>query len=56
MEEIKTEQKKTVRRKKKLTQGKNIIPNSAMPVQNKYVEAALKHQGSFIVYDPNFML
>lgn len=24
--------------------------------QNKYVEAALKHQGSFIVYDPKFML
>ena len=33
-----------------------MIPNSAMPVRNKYVEAALKHQGSFVVYDPNFML
>ncbi len=30
--------------------NKDIIP------QNKYMEAFLKHQGSFIVYDPKFML
>ena len=32
------------------------VPNSQKPPRNKYTEAALKHQGSFIVYDPNFML
>lgn len=30
--------------------------NSDIIPQNKYMEAALKHQGSFIVYDPHFML
>ena len=48
--------KKTVRRRKKLTQEENRAMNSKIVPQNKYIEAALKHQGSFIVYDPNFML
>ena len=39
----------------KPTHQDNSIPNSAKPARNKYIEAALKHQGSFIVYDPNFM-
>ena len=47
--------KKTVRRKK-LTQEENRQKKPAIVPRNKYVEAALKHQGSFIVYDPNFML
>ena len=56
METTTAVKKKTVRRRKKLTTEESMIPNSALPVQNKYVVAALKHQGSFIVYDPNFML
>ena len=48
--------KKTVRRKKKLTPEENRALNAAMPSGNKYTEAARKHQDSFIVYDPHFML
>lgn len=48
--------KVTRRRRKKLTPEENRALNAAMPAGNKYVEAARKHQGSFIVYDPNFML
>ena len=44
------------RRKKKLTPEKDNVRNSSIKPQNKYMEAFLKHQGSFIVYDPNFML
>ena len=29
--------------------------NAAKPARNKYVEAARKFQGSFIIYDPAFM-
>lgn len=43
-------------RKKKMTKESVKVPNSQKPPRNKYTEAALKHQGSFIVYDPNFML
>ena len=32
------------------------IPNSKKTPRNKYIAAALSHQDSFIVYDPNFML
>jgi len=45
--------KKTKSKKSSVAVG---IPNSAKPPRNKYSEAALKHQGSFIVYDPHFML
>ena len=48
--------KKTVRRKKKLTPEENRALNASLPAGNKYVEAARRHKGSFIVYDPNFML
>ena len=48
--------KKVTRRRRKLTPKENRLKNSSIVPQNKYVEAALKHQGSFIVYDPNFML
>ena len=48
--------KVTRRKKRKQTPEENRIPNSAKPAMNKYTEAALKHQGSFIVYDPHFML
>lgn len=48
--------KTTRRKKRKLTPEENRALNAAMPSRNKYVEAARKHQGSFIVYDPNFML
>lgn len=44
------------RRKKKLTPEENRALNASLPAGNKYVEAARKHKGSFIVYDPNFML
>jgi len=32
------------------------IPNSKKTPRNKYSAAALTHQDSFIVYDPNFKL
>lgn len=32
------------------------VPNSKKTPRNKYTAAALSHQDSFIVYDPNFML
>ena len=48
--------KKTVRRKKKLTPEENGTKKWSIVPQNKYMEAFLKHQDSFIVYDPNFML
>jgi len=44
------------RRKRKLTPEENRALNAAMPSRNKYTEAARKHQGSFIIYDPHFML
>ena len=44
------QKKKNILAKVMETQEKTIVP------QNKYIEAALKHQGSFEVYDPNFML
>jgi len=44
------------RRKRKLTPEENRALNAAMPSGNKYTEAARKHQGSFIIYDPHFML
>jgi hypothetical protein len=57
METTKDATKKvTRRRRKKLTPEENRALNAAMPAGNKYTEAARKHQGSFIVYDPNFML
>lgn len=55
METTTTVKKKVVRRKKKLTPEER-VKNSSLKPQNKYIEAALKHQGSFTVYDPNFML
>ena len=30
--------------------------NAARPARNKFVIAARKHQGSFIIHDPAFML
>ena len=48
--------KKVVRRRRKLTPEENRALNAAMPAGNKYVEAARKHKGSFIVYDPSFMI
>ena len=30
--------------------------NASRPITNKYVEAARRNQGSFIIYDPAFML
>lgn len=56
METTTTVKKKTVRRKKKLTQEEGKVSNWSIKPQNKYMEAFLKHQGSFVVYDPNFML
>ena len=51
-----TTKKGAKRRKRKLTPEENRALNVAMPARNKYVEAARKHQGMFVVYDPNFML
>lgn len=42
-------------RKKKLTIEERRAINAAKPARNKYVEAARKFQGSFIIYDPAFM-
>ena len=54
---METIRKKTAprRRTKKLTAEKENKVKRVIVPQNKYIEAALKHQGSFIVYDPNFM-
>ena len=41
--------------KKKLTLEENRVKNLAKKVGNRTAEAFLKMQGSFIVYDPNFM-
>jgi len=43
-------------RKKKLTPEENRVLNASIPSGNKYTEAARRLKGSFIVYDPNFML
>ena len=48
--------KKVVRRRRKLTPEENRALNASIPSGNKYTEAARMHKGSFIVYDPNFML
>ena len=42
--------------KSKLSLEERRVRNAAKPAGNKYIEAARKHQGSFIVYDPAFML
>ena len=44
------------RKKKKTTSEEDKVSNWSIKPQNKYMEAFLKHQDSFIVYDPNFML
>lgn len=41
--------------KKKLTLEENRVKNLAKKVGNRTAEAFLRMQGSFIVYDPNFM-
>lgn len=56
METATVVKKPKARRKKKLTPEENSVRNSSIKPQNKYMEAFLKHQGSFIVYDPHFML
>ena len=56
METTTVTNKKTVRRKKKLTPEENGTKKWSIVPKNKYMEAFLNHQGSFIVYDPNFML
>ena len=57
METTKEAKRKRVSsRRRKLTPEENRALNAAMPARNKYTEAARKHQGSFIVYDPKFML
>ena len=48
--------KKVTRRRRKSTSKENGVKNSSFVPQNKYMEAFLRHQDSFIVYDPNFML
>lgn len=42
-------------RMRKLSLEENRAKNLAKPVGNKTIEAFLKSQGSFVVYDPNFM-
>ena len=56
MEATKEFKRKRVSKKQKLSPEENSVKNSSIKPQNKYMEAFLKHQGSFIVYDPNFML
>jgi hypothetical protein len=56
MEATQETKRKRVSRKRKLTPEENRALNAAMPSGNKYTEAARMHQGSFIVYDPKFML
>lgn len=53
---VKKVTKQGARRKRKLSPEENRALNIAIKPQNRFMEAALKHQGSFIVYDPNFML
>ena len=56
MEATKEIKRKRVSKRKKLSQKNEKESNWSIKPQNKYMEAFLKHQGSFIVYDPNFML
>jgi hypothetical protein len=56
METTTKDKKKRVSRKKKLTMEENCAKKTPIIPKNKYMEAFLKNQGSFIVYDPNFML
>lgn len=44
------------RRTRKLTPEERRAINSAKPAGNKYMEAFRKNKGSFIVYDPAYML
>ena len=44
------------KRKRKLTVEERRALYATIPAGNKYMEAARRHQGSFIVYDPAFML
>ena len=55
MEATTTTTKKRARRKK-LTPEENRPKKWSIVPRNKYMEAFLKNQGSFVVYDPNFML
>ena len=48
--------RKRTSRKRKLTQEENRALNASIPSGNKYTEAARRLKGSFVVYDPNFML
>lgn len=50
-----TPQREAKRKSKKPTLEENRARNMSVTPGNKYMKAFLSHQGSFIVYDPNFM-
>lgn len=45
-----------VKKSRKLTAEERKAINSAKPAGNKYMEAFRNNRGSFIVYDPAYML
>ena len=46
----------TLGKRRKLSDDERRAVNNAKPIRNKYIEAAGKYQGAFIVHDPKFML
>lgn len=50
-----TPQREAKRKSKKPTLEENRTRNMSVTPGNKYMKAFLSNQGSFIVYDPNFM-
>ena len=46
----------TLGKRRKLSDDERRAVNNAKPARNKYMKAAEKFQGAFIVYDPKFML
>jgi len=46
----------TLGKRRKLSDEERRAVNNAKPIKNKYAAAAEKLQGSFIIYDPAFML
>ena len=47
--------KKTMRRRKKLTQEENRALNVAMPSRNRSIEAFRRNRGAIIVHDPTLL-
>ena len=55
METTTVANKKTVRKRKKLTPEENRALNVAMPSRNRSIEAFRRNRGAIIVHDPTLL-